>query len=103
MQISFEPLVQCLDVDNLIKLFTAVLLERRVLIRSNKQVTDSWTSNKYSCHIILHGKVDVYDNEKGGGQNDKKYMEYLHNIYNNHNYNTLNINSWYDSSSHLNS
>lgn len=36
MQISFQPLVQCLDVDNLIKLFTAVLLERRILLRSNK-------------------------------------------------------------------
>lgn len=35
-EISFQPLVQCLDVDNLIKLFTAVLLERRILIRSNK-------------------------------------------------------------------
>uniref|UniRef100_A0A7N2MPS3 UDENN domain-containing protein n=1 Tax=Quercus lobata TaxID=97700 RepID=A0A7N2MPS3_QUELO len=34
--ISFQPLVQCLDVDNLIKLFTAVLLERRILLRSNK-------------------------------------------------------------------
>lgn len=28
--------MQCLDVDNLIKLFTAVLLERRILLRSNK-------------------------------------------------------------------
>ncbi|KAH9612079.1 hypothetical protein KSS87_010128, partial [Heliosperma pusillum] len=36
--ISFQPLVQCLDVDNLLKLFTAVLLERRILLRSNKQV-----------------------------------------------------------------
>lgn len=35
-QISFQPLVQCLDVDNFIKLFTAVLIERRVLLRSNK-------------------------------------------------------------------
>ncbi|KAK8968559.1 hypothetical protein KSP40_PGU000267 [Platanthera guangdongensis] len=34
--ISFQPLVQCLDVDNLIRLFTAVLLERRILLRSNK-------------------------------------------------------------------
>lgn len=37
-QISFQPLVQCLDIDNLIKLFTAVLLERRTLLRSNKYV-----------------------------------------------------------------
>lgn len=35
-QISFQPLVQCLDVDNFIKLFTAVLLERRILLRSDK-------------------------------------------------------------------
>ncbi|KAJ0604776.1 putative cDENN domain, tripartite DENN domain, DENN domain lobe protein [Helianthus annuus] len=34
--ISFQPLVQCLDVDNFIILFTAVLIERRVLLRSNK-------------------------------------------------------------------
>ncbi|PPR81770.1 hypothetical protein GOBAR_AA38945 [Gossypium barbadense] len=38
--ISFQPLVQCLDVDNLIKLFTAVLLERRILIRSNVFTSD---------------------------------------------------------------
>jgi hypothetical protein len=30
--------VQCLDVDKLIQLFTAVLLERRILLRSNKSV-----------------------------------------------------------------
>ncbi|KAF5796685.1 putative cDENN domain, tripartite DENN domain, DENN domain lobe protein [Helianthus annuus] len=34
--ISFQPLVQCLDVDNFMKLFTVVLIERRVLLRSNK-------------------------------------------------------------------
>lgn len=39
MQISFQPLVQLLDVDNLITLFTAVLLERRILLRSNKYVS----------------------------------------------------------------
>lgn len=36
---SFQPLVQCLDVDNLIRLFTAVLLERRILLRANKYVS----------------------------------------------------------------
>lgn len=36
VQMSFEPLVQALDIDNLIRLFTAVLLERRVLLRANK-------------------------------------------------------------------
>lgn len=40
MQISFQPLVQCLDVDNFIKFFTAVLLERRILIRSHKCESD---------------------------------------------------------------
>lgn len=30
--------MQCLDVDKLIQLFTAVLLERRILLRSNKSV-----------------------------------------------------------------
>ncbi|KAL3688572.1 hypothetical protein R1sor_014881 [Riccia sorocarpa] len=33
---SFQPLVQCLDIDNVIGLFTAVLLERRVLLRASK-------------------------------------------------------------------
>ncbi|KAL2624334.1 hypothetical protein R1flu_008579 [Riccia fluitans] len=33
---SFQPLVQCLDIDNVIRLFTAVLLERRVLLRASK-------------------------------------------------------------------
>ncbi|KAG5014724.1 hypothetical protein JHK85_020860 [Glycine max] len=36
--ISFQPLVQCLDVDNLLSLFTAVLLERRILLRANNGV-----------------------------------------------------------------
>ncbi|CAI5472799.1 unnamed protein product [Closterium sp. Yama58-4] len=30
--VSFLPLVSCLDIDNIIQLFTAVLLERRVLL-----------------------------------------------------------------------
>ncbi|CAM6088951.1 unnamed protein product [Calypogeia fissa] len=33
---SFQPVVQCLDIDNVIRLFTAVLLERRVLLRASK-------------------------------------------------------------------
>ncbi|KAB2066856.1 hypothetical protein ES319_A09G187000v1 [Gossypium barbadense] len=49
--ISFQPLVQCLDVDNLIKLFTAVLLERRILIRSNKYSLLSLASEAI-CHLI---------------------------------------------------
>ena len=36
LQMSFEPLVQSLNIENLIQLFTAVLLERRVLLRANK-------------------------------------------------------------------
>ncbi|PON47885.1 Guanine nucleotide-binding protein, beta subunit [Parasponia andersonii] len=49
--ISFQPLVQCLDVDNLIKLFTAVLLERRVLLRSNKYSLLTLVSEAI-CHLI---------------------------------------------------
>ncbi|KAL1554784.1 Scytalone dehydratase [Salvia divinorum] len=51
VDISFQPLVQCLDVDNLIKLFTAVLLERRVLIRSNKYSLLTLVSEAI-CHLI---------------------------------------------------
>ncbi|XP_057516369.1 DENN domain and WD repeat-containing protein SCD1 [Amaranthus tricolor] len=49
--ISFQPLVQCLDVDNLLKLFTAVLLERRVLLRSNKYSLLTLVSEAI-CHLI---------------------------------------------------
>lgn len=49
--ISFQPLVQCLDVDNLIKLFTAVLLERRILLRSNKYTLLTLVSEAI-CHLI---------------------------------------------------
>ncbi|KAL5726231.1 Scytalone dehydratase [Ranunculus cassubicifolius] len=49
--ISFEPLVQCLDVDNLITVFTSVLLERRVLIRSNKYSLLTLVSEAI-CHLI---------------------------------------------------
>ncbi|XP_065860701.1 DENN domain and WD repeat-containing protein SCD1 [Euphorbia lathyris] len=49
--ISFQPLVQCLDVDNLIKFFTAVLLERRILLRSNKYSILSLASEAI-CHLI---------------------------------------------------
>ncbi|KAJ6746354.1 DENN DOMAIN-CONTAINING PROTEIN 3 [Salix koriyanagi] len=40
VEISFQPLVQCLDVDNLLKLLTAVLLERRILLCSNKYLSE---------------------------------------------------------------
>ncbi|KAG6672840.1 hypothetical protein I3842_16G079400 [Carya illinoinensis] len=49
--ISFQPLVQCLDVDNLIKLFVAVLLERRILLRSNKYSLLTLVSEAI-CHLI---------------------------------------------------
>ncbi|XP_010549132.1 PREDICTED: DENN domain and WD repeat-containing protein SCD1 [Tarenaya hassleriana] len=49
--ISFQPLVQCLDVDNLIKLFTAVLVERRILLRSNKYSLLTLVSEAI-CHLI---------------------------------------------------
>ncbi|KAH6799148.1 stomatal cytokinesis defective / SCD1 protein [Perilla frutescens var. frutescens] len=49
--ISFQPLFQCLDVDNLIKLFTAVLLERRILLRSDKYSLLTLVSEAI-CHLI---------------------------------------------------
>ncbi|KAG0459500.1 hypothetical protein HPP92_022628, partial [Vanilla planifolia] len=49
--ISFQPLLQCLDVDNLIRLFTAVLLERRILLRSNKYTLLTLVSEAI-CHLI---------------------------------------------------
>jgi hypothetical protein len=49
--ISFQPLVQCLDVDKLILLFTAVLLERRILLRSNKYTLLTLVSEAI-CHLI---------------------------------------------------
>ncbi|KAA8541188.1 hypothetical protein F0562_025205 [Nyssa sinensis] len=49
--ISFQPLVQCLDVDNFIKLFTAVLLEQRILLRSNKYSLLTLVSEAI-CHLI---------------------------------------------------
>ncbi|KAJ6672563.1 C-MYC PROMOTER BINDING PROTEIN [Salix viminalis] len=51
VDISFQPLVQCLDADNLLKLFTAVLLERRVLLRSNKYSLLTVASEAI-CHLI---------------------------------------------------
>lgn len=49
--ISFQPLLQCLDVDNFIMLFTAVLIERRILIRSNKYSLLTLASEAI-CHLI---------------------------------------------------
>lgn len=49
--IPFHPLVQCLDVDNLIRFFTAVLLERRILLRANKYSLLTLVSEAI-CHLI---------------------------------------------------
>ncbi|KAI8542951.1 hypothetical protein RHMOL_Rhmol08G0180200 [Rhododendron molle] len=49
--ISFQPLVQCLDVDNFLILFTAVLLERRILFRSNKYSLLTLVSEAM-CYLI---------------------------------------------------
>ncbi|XP_047175239.1 DENN domain and WD repeat-containing protein SCD1 [Vigna umbellata] len=49
--ISFLPIVQCLDVDNLVRLFTAVLLERRILFRANKYSLLTLVSEAI-CHLI---------------------------------------------------
>ncbi|XP_019446275.1 PREDICTED: DENN domain and WD repeat-containing protein SCD1 isoform X2 [Lupinus angustifolius] len=51
VDISFQPLVQCLDVDNLMRLFTAVLLERRILLRANKYSLLTLASEAI-CHLI---------------------------------------------------
>ncbi|CAN0909147.1 DENN domain and WD repeat-containing protein SCD1 [Linum grandiflorum] len=51
VDISFQPLVQCLDIDNLILLFTAVLLERRILLRSDKYSLLTLVSEAI-CHLI---------------------------------------------------
>nr|XP_011470710.1 PREDICTED: DENN domain and WD repeat-containing protein SCD1-like [Fragaria vesca subsp. vesca] len=48
---TFQPLVQCLDVDNLIKFFTAVLLERRILIRSH-QYSLLTLASEAICYLI---------------------------------------------------
>ncbi|KAH9317984.1 hypothetical protein KI387_019753, partial [Taxus chinensis] len=49
--ISFQPLVQCLGVDNLIQFFTAVLLEKRILLRANKYSLLTLVSEAI-CHLI---------------------------------------------------
>ncbi|XP_057519264.1 DENN domain and WD repeat-containing protein SCD1-like [Amaranthus tricolor] len=49
--ISFEPLVECLDAHNIIILFTAVLLERRILLRSDKYTLLTLVSEAI-CHLI---------------------------------------------------
>ncbi|XP_028801117.1 DENN domain and WD repeat-containing protein SCD1-like isoform X1 [Neltuma alba] len=49
--ISFQPLLQCLDVDNLMRLFTAVLLERRILLRANKYSLLTLVSEAI-CHLL---------------------------------------------------
>ncbi|XP_057417026.1 DENN domain and WD repeat-containing protein SCD1 isoform X4 [Lotus japonicus] len=51
VDISFQPLVQCLDVENLIILFTAVLIERRILLRANKYSLLTLVSEAI-CHLI---------------------------------------------------
>lgn len=35
-ELSFQPLVQCLDIEKFTRVFTAVLLEKRVLLRASK-------------------------------------------------------------------
>ncbi|KAL3640758.1 Scytalone dehydratase [Castilleja foliolosa] len=58
VDISFQPLLQCLDVDNFIKLFTAVVLERRILLRSDKIFSSD------SCiggHLPLNISISMAD------------------------------------------
>ncbi|XP_021857190.1 DENN domain and WD repeat-containing protein SCD1 isoform X2 [Spinacia oleracea] len=49
--ISFQPLVECLDAHNIIILFTAVLLERRILLRSDKYTLLTLVSEAL-CHLM---------------------------------------------------
>lgn len=49
---SFQPLVQSLDVDNIIFLFTAILLERRVLMRANKLSLLTMVAEAV-CHLLF--------------------------------------------------
>lgn len=49
--ISFQPLIQCLDVDNVIRLFTAVFLERHVLLRACKYSLLTLVAEAI-CHLL---------------------------------------------------
>jgi hypothetical protein len=55
---SFEPLVRCLDVDNVLRFFTAILLERRVLLRANKYSVLTMVAEAV-CHLIYPIKWQV--------------------------------------------
>ncbi|KAJ6868574.1 hypothetical protein NC651_033602 [Populus alba x Populus x berolinensis] len=59
VEISFQPLVQCLDVDNLLKLFTAVLLERRILLRSNKYLSDPYRNNNCLREVMKYSLLTL--------------------------------------------
>ncbi|XP_024518570.1 DENN domain and WD repeat-containing protein SCD1 isoform X2 [Selaginella moellendorffii] len=48
---SFQPLLQCLDVDNVLQLFVSILLERRVLLRANKLSLLTMVAEAV-CHLI---------------------------------------------------
>lgn len=49
--LTFQALMQCLDIDNVIRLFTAVLLERHVLLRANKYSLLTIVAESI-CHLI---------------------------------------------------
>ncbi|MCO5590563.1 hypothetical protein L7F22_044534 [Adiantum nelumboides] len=49
--LSFQPLIQCLDVDNVIRLFTAVFLERHVLLRASKYSLLTLVAEAI-CHLL---------------------------------------------------
>ncbi|XP_010677977.2 DENN domain and WD repeat-containing protein SCD1 isoform X1 [Beta vulgaris subsp. vulgaris] len=58
--ISFEPLLQCLDAHNIIILFTAALLERRILLRSDKYTLLTLVSEAICCLIYPFQWQHVY-------------------------------------------
>ncbi|KAK2991401.1 hypothetical protein RJ640_010865 [Escallonia rubra] len=57
--ISFQPLMQCLDVDNFIKVFTAVLIERRILLRSNKTVGRTSSLKPFILLLLIKAKYSL--------------------------------------------
>eukprot|EP00250_Pteridium_aquilinum_P022196 c25321_g4_i1 orf=296-3940(-) len=49
--LSFQPLIQCLDVDNVIRLFTAIFLERHILLRACKYSLLTLVAEAI-CHLL---------------------------------------------------
>ncbi|GAQ82931.1 Calmodulin-binding protein CRAG [Klebsormidium nitens] len=50
-ELSFQPLVQCLDIEKFTRVFTAVLLEKRVLLRASKYSLLTVVAEAL-CHLL---------------------------------------------------